>query len=544
MLMKKSKKAVIIIFIAIIILSTFMSIGISVNAATNLSLTVSYNAKCGEPTTFTVNASGGTGNYMYYLGNITREGEDGQYFVVDPSRLPGYQASNTFQFTFCASGVYYLHFYVMDKGTSPIVTKRTIIKVNINDSNYPSIEKIADNVAAQCMSSCRTEYERALWLHDWLVDNCSYDYSFLYCGSEGALARGKGTCESYHRAYTMLLNRVGIANGRMEGNGHVWTAVRIDGKWCQVDVTWDDNGYSYRTYENYIYFGLNDALMKVVHSDHSPHTGYESNFLVNSCLIKSGSINQWSDPLRNQLQQKLEEGKTSFIIPINSGLPDTYKTVIYSLVAYQFSTQSWSTAKNRVQVNASYLSGQINVSAVYMSVSTQTTETKTTKTTETVTSKTGNSYEETTTKRAENRTTGSKAPESGNNYEKATTKRTENGTTDSKNSENGSFNEEITTNSKEHGTTDSEIPENGNSHEVATSSQAESEITFLEASETKGLYPETLTSDKENTTVDIEADQGSGNIENSNNAVVYIGVGISVMCVTLSYIFIIRKRKL
>ncbi len=378
MLRKSYKNVVAFLVMTLIFLGALPLAQVFANAA-ELSLTVSYDAKCGAPSTFTVQATGGSGdpkNYWYYLGNITRNGEDGQYFVVDPSRLLeekykpvyGYKQDNTFQFTFCASGVYYLHFYVMDKGTSPITTKREIVQVTLNDPAYPTIEAIADRVAAQCKASCKTEYERALWLHDWLVDHCTYDYSLLYCGSEGALARGKGTCESYHRAYTMLLNRVGIANGRMEGNGHVWTAVRMDGDWYQVDVTWDD-GYSNHTYENYLYFGLNDSIMKMVHSDHSPHSGYVSNALANHYLIRSGIIRRWSDPLTDPIQQNLQAGKTSFAVPVSVSLPGSNQDVVYNLAAYQLSSQKWSTATHTVQLQASYSAGQMQVQAVYTPIS-------------------------------------------------------------------------------------------------------------------------------------------------------------------------------
>lgn len=328
-----------------------------------LSLTVSYEAKCGKPSTFSVQAAGGSGNYLYYLGNITREGEDGQYFVTDPSRMPGYKADNTFSFTFCASGVYYLHFYVMDKGTSPIETKRTVLRVVLEDPEYPAVEAVADRIAAECEANCQTEYDRALWLHDWLVDHCTYDSALLYCGPEGALARGRGTCESYHRAYTMLLDRVGIANGRMEGNGHVWTAVRMGGNWYQVDVTWDDNGYSSHTYENYLYFGLNDVIMQLVHSDHSPNSGYESNSLANNYLIRSGAVRRWSDPLAESIQRNLEAGNTSFVIPVKDSLPGSNQDVVYSLAAYQLSSQEWTAAGRRVQVQAVYSDKQMLVNA-------------------------------------------------------------------------------------------------------------------------------------------------------------------------------------
>ncbi len=337
-----------------------------------LTLTVSYDAKCGEPSVFTVNAGGGSGNYLYLLNNITRDGEDGQYFIMDPSRLPGYKTDNTFEVTFYASGVYYLHFYVMDKGSSPIVTKRKIIKVSLNDPEYPTVETVADQIATQCAAVCKTDYERALWLHDWLVDHCEYDYSYLYCNPEGALVRGTGTCEAYHRAYTMLLRRVGIASGRIEGNGHVWTAVYIDGNWYQVDVTWDDNGYSDHTYENYLYFGLNDTIMNMVHSDHSPNDGYISDSLANNYFIKSGLIHNWSDALEDSIQTNLQTGAASFDIPVTSNMPAGYQDVIYNLAAYQLSTQEWENETHTVKINANYSAGQMKINASYTPIHTHT----------------------------------------------------------------------------------------------------------------------------------------------------------------------------
>lgn len=365
--MKKSRN-IVAVLASVLILFTALLPFQALAAADGLSVSVSYEAKCGEPSVFTVNADGGSGNYFYYLGNITRDGEDGQYYVVDPTRLPAYKTDNTFQFTFCASGVYYLHFYVMDKGVSPIATKREIVKVVLNDPEYPSIESIADDVAAQCLANCQTEYDKALWLHDWLLDHCEYDYSYNYCGPEGALARGTGTCEAYHRAYTMLLNRIGIANGRVTGNGHVWTAVRMDGNWYQVDVTWDDNGYSNHTYENYLYFGLNDTIMSMVHSDHISNSSYLSDSLENNYLIRSGEIHQWSDSLEESIQKNLNSGNTTFEIPIESSMPMAYQNVIYSIAAYQLSSQKWTTETHTVKLDAFYSTGQIKFVAEYIPI--------------------------------------------------------------------------------------------------------------------------------------------------------------------------------
>ena len=209
------------------------------------------------------------------------------------------------------------------------------------------------------MQSCTTDFEKAVWLHDWILDHADYDYSYSYCSAEGVLARGIGTCESYHKAYVMLLNKAGIATGRITGNGHVWTAVRMDGKWYQVDSTWDDMGAQYKgTYYEHMYFGLSDYIMGLVHSDHtSAVSGYESTSLENNYFIKTGMITQWSEPFVELVEQNIANGKTEFLLPVTSSMPNNFKNVIYNLVAYQLSTQNWSSKK----VSASYKDDIITV---------------------------------------------------------------------------------------------------------------------------------------------------------------------------------------
>ena len=85
-----------------------------------------------------------------------------------------------------------------------------------------------------------------LWLHDGAIDQLHYDHSPNWCSSESGLTSCKGTCESKQRIREKLLNAAEIANGRIVDNGHTWNTVSIDGKWCQIDLTWDetnDNWY-------------------------------------------------------------------------------------------------------------------------------------------------------------------------------------------------------------------------------------------------------------------------------------------------------------
>ncbi len=318
-------------------------------AADTLNLTVSYpsDIKCGEEVTFKLLATGGSGTYKYRIASLT---DAQQNFVYDISYGSNsvYGDSDEFKFTFYASGTYYIRFGVMDMGSTPYQTKTTGLleyPIVINDPNYPSVEELVANVAGECEKSCSTDFDKAVWLHDWILDHADYDYTYSYCAAEGVLARGKGTCESY-RAYVMLLNKVGIPTGRIAGNGHVWTAAQLDGKWYQIDSTWDDMGASYKgTFYEHLYFGLNDDIMKLVHSDHTqPVAGYECNSLEENYFIKTGEIHQWSDPFAEKIRQKIAAGETSFTLPVNSDLPESVANVIYRLVAYELSSESWTNA--------------------------------------------------------------------------------------------------------------------------------------------------------------------------------------------------------
>ena len=176
-----------------------------------------------------------------------------QESVCDPSRpvWGSYYSLGTaghdFTFDFTASGTYRIHFYFMDNDRNDpqndkgIYYLRTTAEVTENDAARPSVTQIVNKAVAQCRQETDgSEYDMALWLHDWTLDQLEYDHGLNWCSAESGLTRHQGTCESYQRIYSKLLNAAGIANGRITGNGHTWNAVKIDGKWCQMDLTWDD----------------------------------------------------------------------------------------------------------------------------------------------------------------------------------------------------------------------------------------------------------------------------------------------------------------
>lgn len=219
-----------------------------------VTFTVSWNdAPAGTATTFHVTQTNGSSRAKARMDVPTYWDGGSQESVCDPSRQAwsGYYSLDTaghdFTFDFTASGTYRIYFYFMDndrydpQNDKGIYYLRTTAEVTVNDAARPSVTQIVNDAVDLCRQETDgSEYDMALWLHDWTLDQLEYDHSLNWCSAESGLTRHQGTCESYQRIYSKLLDAAGIANGRITGNGHTWNAAKIDGKWCQMDLTWDD----------------------------------------------------------------------------------------------------------------------------------------------------------------------------------------------------------------------------------------------------------------------------------------------------------------
>ncbi len=309
----------------------------------------------GKATTFHVTQTGGSSTAQVRMDVPQYWDNDSQESVCDPSRdawgsyaTIGDGYDYTFEFT--ASGTYRCLFYFMDSENN-IYYLRTTANVTVNDTNRPSVTQIVNNAVAQAKKETDgSDYNMALWLHDWTLDQLEYDYDLNWCSAESGLTRGKGTCESYQRIYAKLLNAADISNGRVEGNGHTWNAVKIDGKWCQMDLTWDDSSDNW--YDDFdqrhIYFGLTDELMAIAHSDHAATYqtdgyAYRSTDLSNNYFVRNGKADEWADAYTERIQQHLNTKETSFSIDAdNATYPPGICGIQNGIIADRMNQRNWT----------------------------------------------------------------------------------------------------------------------------------------------------------------------------------------------------------
>ena len=339
----------------------------------------------GQPATFHVSATGGSGNYKFRMDAPSYSSPNQWAFesVADPSRgewmdYTSECASNDYTFTMTATGTYNFRFYVMDK-TAGVTYLRVNFNISVSDSKYPSVDSIVKSAVAECNSKTDgSEYAKALWLHDWLLDQLEYDKTLKWSSAESALTRELGTCQSYESAYAKLLTAAGIENSETRDtyDGHTWNAMKLDGQWYQTDCTWDDSSDNWYSFDQRrLYFGLTDELMAIAHPGHSKiYTtdtyATRSTSLADNYFVRAGDAEKWAKAYADRIQKNLDAGKTEFEITAdNSSYPPSISGIQNGITAYAINQMTWTTDKAAVTLNATGNAKSFTFTAEYASVS-------------------------------------------------------------------------------------------------------------------------------------------------------------------------------
>lgn len=152
-----------------------------------------------------------------------------------------------------------------------------------------SLNETVDSIVGAANAKCDSDYEKAAFVHDFIVLNCTYDIdtfnkylnnsadgTSLSYTSYGCLVNRKAVCEGYSKAYKLILNRLniecevvsGTATNNMSTGNHAWNYIKLDDGYYLVDVTWDDPVSFDGTQRNEVcrdYFCLNSEMMSKDH---------------------------------------------------------------------------------------------------------------------------------------------------------------------------------------------------------------------------------------------------------------------------------------
>lgn len=147
----------------------------------------------------------------------------------------------------------------------------TLFALDENVGNFNVIyyyEDISNKIISEIIQPNMSEYEKVKAIHDWLIINADYDYDFNEISflAEGPIAYHRGVCSGFANAFNRLANIAGIksmyiSGKTIEGVGHAWNLVMVDGEWYHIDCTFDEGG-SYGTNIAYTHFLKSDDYMR------------------------------------------------------------------------------------------------------------------------------------------------------------------------------------------------------------------------------------------------------------------------------------------
>lgn len=136
-----------------------------------------------------------------------------------------------------------------------------------------SIDAVADKLVAEAAGKSST-FEKLKVFHDYLVLNSTFELkdeitnynATIYNAFGSGEPQGNIQCAGYAKSMQYLCDKAGIVSmvvtgETSTGQTHAWNVVDVDGKWYNLDATWDDVILNTPNYKNirYNYFLVPDS---------------------------------------------------------------------------------------------------------------------------------------------------------------------------------------------------------------------------------------------------------------------------------------------
>lgn len=138
-------------------------------------------------------------------------------------------------------------------------------KGNEDNGNFLSLEeqdavnKATQDFLAAHITDGMTEAEKEQAIIQYMVGHIQYGYDKNCNDFYGGLVKGVAQCSGYADTFAWLANAAGLhvltVQGEADGNlnyppQHTWNLIELDGKWYQVDVTFEDGTGATGAYVN------------------------------------------------------------------------------------------------------------------------------------------------------------------------------------------------------------------------------------------------------------------------------------------------------
>lgn len=214
--------------------------------------------------------------------------------------------------------------------------KEVIIHYGVTEGAYEQMMKeiLAVTVEIVRATTDMTDYEKELFVHDYLLTTVDYDIDSKNVDNiYGALVNRRASCRGYSAAFQYLLEACGLEAGQIIGDimesgavmGHSWNIVMLEGEPYYVDVLWDRMSTDTTGEYHYAFFNTTLEYMDKTHdrtrqlkylSDTGENSGKYSFYKANGLYAKNYA--EAYDIINEKLPMAVKYDKNQFSIQIES----------------------------------------------------------------------------------------------------------------------------------------------------------------------------------------------------------------------------------
>ncbi|MCL1792161.1 MAG: hypothetical protein FWG40_12630 [Peptococcaceae bacterium] len=221
----------------------------------------------------------------------------------------------------------------------------------VSDSEITSLREAFNakiNQILEHISPEDNELMRELKIFNYIADTVKYDDDLageiksrdsvtrpIRQSAYGAVMENTTVCSGFSKLFLLLTNTVGLEcltqYGRLEGDGHQWNVIRINGDYYNIDATEPIITFQDNTYINYSFFNVPDSVITKTHIIKPAYlidSNYQVSYDVPECtatkdsfdtffaINASGSLNQ------RDFQQKIERLYTYNLTGLHFNFPE------------------------------------------------------------------------------------------------------------------------------------------------------------------------------------------------------------------------------
>lgn len=190
--------------------------------------------------------------------------EKGKYSLSSQGKQWGKTAYMTYTFDYSDS-------YMISRAIEvPALEER------LSESQRSTAAKLKQ-ISSELITPEMSAYQKELVIHDYIVKNFRYDTNAAAQAEipdsatsiTAFLANKTGVCEAYAYTFKALCNLSGlecyVVTGKMDGMGHAWNIVKLDGSFYHVDTTSDDPIPDIPDHCFHTYFNITDTEASKTH---------------------------------------------------------------------------------------------------------------------------------------------------------------------------------------------------------------------------------------------------------------------------------------